>query len=136
MMTLLLFPAKKKLQPLPEHKHTRLGISRIQEKVSIQETEICPSVLNGLSSPLFHSSTPTAKSIHTKKANQTIHSPPPMGRLMTRALKQKMAHFPLLHLSLFYFGARHRECNIPFNSSSHVAGCVPSQPLHTLQSGY
>lgn len=80
MMTLLLFPAKKKLQPLPEHKHTRLGISRIQEKVSIQETEICPSVLNGLSSPLFHSSTPTAKSIHRKKANQTIHSPPPMGR--------------------------------------------------------
>lgn len=48
-------------------------------------------------------------------------------------LKQKMAHFSFLLLSLFYFGARHMECNISFSSlfrsrwlSSLPASCTPS----------
>lgn len=44
-------------------------------------------------------------------------------------LKQKMAHSPLLHLSLFCFGARHMECSISLSSSGCVSGCAPSQPL-------
>lgn len=48
-------------------------------------------------------------------------------------LKQKMPHLPFLHLSLFYFEARHMECIVSFSSlfrscwlCSLPASCTPS----------
>lgn len=55
------------------------------------------------------------------------------GQTDDQTVLKQNAHFPFLHLSLFYFGAGHMECNISFGSlfrscwlCSLPASCTPS----------